>query len=341
MHCDFSTYRNFFYNLHAVFKLSIVLTVLIFFGSPLTAVGNSPEISNFVVTDVTPVSFSVIWTSSEPSTCGIKVFGDPVGTQLLEDVTLVSMPVENRDPGIVQKAEGNGVMKIRVTGLVPDTRYYFQTVTTSKDTFETSYFPSSHPYPEVITAYRCSRSIAVGPDLVPFANDVINVECYHLDGVTPAEGTILLAYVYGSDYPVSSFVGDGASAPFAYVDINNAFSEDTFENMYLSGHESLILVQYMGIQGLIVQNYGIPCNDLLAEFKPPLVKDDCIGDFRGDGSVDVEDLSVFALSFGLMHDFDLLYIPVWGDLDGDGDVDGMDMAILAADFEREDCPGCP
>ena len=341
MRCDFSTERKFFYNLHAVFRLSIVLTVLIFLGSPLTAVGNSPEISNFVVTDVTPVSFSVIWTSNEPSTCGIKVFGDPAGTQLLEDLTIAPMPVENGDTGIVQKAEDNGVMKIRVTGLVPDTRYYFQTVTTSKDTFETSYFPSSPPYPEVITAYRCSRSIAAGPDLVPFANDLIKVECYHLDRVTPAEGTILLAYVYGSDYPVSSFVGDGAVAPFAYVDINNAFSEDTFENMYLSGNESLILVQYMGIQGVIVRNYGIPCNDLLAEFKPPLVKADCIGDFGGDGSVDVEDLSVFALSFGLMHDFDLQYVPVWSDLDSDGDVDGMDLAILAADFKKEDCPGCP
>lgn len=341
MRCDFSTYRDFFYNLHAVFRLSIVLTVLIFLGSPSTAVGGIPEISNFVVTDVTPVSFSAIWTSNEPSTCGIKVFGDPAGTQLLEDVTIVPMPVENGDAGIVQKAEDNGVMKIRVTGLIPDTCYYFQTVTTSKDTSETSYFPSSPPYPEVITAYRCSRSIAVGPDLVPFANDLIKVECYHLDGVTPAEGTILLAYVYGSDYPVSSFVGDGVPTPFAYVDINNAFSEDTFENMYLSGNESLILVQYMGIQGSIVQNYGIPCNNLLAEFKPPLVKDDCIGDFGGDGSVDVEDLSVFASSFGLMHDFDLQYVPVWSDLDSDGDVDGMDLAILAADFGREDCSGCP
>ena len=317
------------------------MTGLIFLGNPSTAVGDSPEISNFVVTDVTPVSFSVIWTSNEPSTCGIMVFGDPAGTQLLEDVTIVPMPVGNGDLEIVQKAEDNGVMKIRVTGLIPDTRYYFQTVTTSKNTFETSDFPSLPPYPEVITAYRCSRSIAVGPDLVPFANDLITVECYYLDGVIPAEGTILLAYVYGSDYPVSSFVGDGAPAPFAYVDINNAFSEDTFENMYLSGNESLILVQYMGIQGLIVHNYGIPCNDLLAEFKPPLVKDDCIGDFRGDGSVDVEDLSLFASSFGLMHDFDLQYVPVWSDLDSDGDVDGMDLAILAADFEREDCPGCP
>ena len=110
--------------------------------------------------------------------------------------------------------------------------------------------------------------------------------------------------------------------------------------MFLPGNESLILVQYMGLHGSIVQSYGIPCNELLAEFKPPLIKDDCIGDFAGKGTVSQEDSNVFASSFGLMHNFSLQYVPVWGDLDGDGDVDRSDLAILAIDLRRSDCPEC-
>ena len=43
-----------------------------------------------MVTDVTPVSFSVIWASSEPSTSSLNLFEDAGGTTVLDNVTVES-----------------------------------------------------------------------------------------------------------------------------------------------------------------------------------------------------------------------------------------------------------
>ena len=107
MRSEFCICRGFSYELSGVVRVSVILTVLLFLGSRSPAVGCVPQMSNIVATDVSPVSFSVIWTCSEPSTCDLNVSADPSGMQPVDDITILSMPVENGDTAIVQKAEDN------------------------------------------------------------------------------------------------------------------------------------------------------------------------------------------------------------------------------------------
>jgi len=324
------------------FTLALLFHVVLLFlpWGPSASNAGTPEVNHIVITDVIPVSFSVVWTASEPSTCDPKVFGDYAGEIPAIGSVTQPMPVEKGDMTIIQKSEDNGVMKVRVTGLTSDNHYYFQSVTTSKDTSDTTYYPVSPPYPNVITESRCRRHIEVGMDLVPFSNDLLQVECLYSDEITPAEGTLLLAYTFGAGYPISSFVGDGVPVPYAYVDLNNAFSKDSFENVLLQGYESLMMVQYMGTRGMRFYDHGLPCNDLTAEFKAPIIKDDCVADFGGTGDVWTEDVNAFRGFFGLLHNFQFQHLPAWDDLDFDGDVDGFDLFEIGNELGRQDCPGC-
>ena len=63
--------------------------------------------------------------------------------------------------------------------------------------------------------------------------------------------------------------------------------------------------------------------------------DVCLGDFDGDGDVDLGDFGVFGAAFGTALG-DPGYTPD-ADLDGDGDVDLGDFGLFGAEFGRTDC----
>jgi hypothetical protein len=218
-------------------------------------------------------------------------------------------------------------MKVRVSGLSPDTDYYFQTVTTSKSPVEQTLFPATAPMLHVITASAIAKSTVIGSQEIPFSNDLIVFDC-------DIAGALLIADVTGSDHPVTGFAGDGVTSPHAYVDLNNTFSFE--ENMPLKGGESVTLTKFKGTQGIESDDYYLPENDQLAQMKPPLDSPLCEGDFDSDGDVDGSDLAVFAADFGRT---DCDSGPACeGDFEPDGDVDGSDLAVFAADFGRTDCP---
>ena len=156
-----------------------------------------PSVDNVMVTDVTTGSFSVIWTSSEASTPNLSVYDDVIGTVPTQGIALELQPVANGSSDIATRAEDNGVLKVRVTGLLPDTTYYFQTATASKSTGDITYYPNSAPMLSVTTEVRATRTIIVSQDEVPFSNDLLVYDCYLLDNITPAEGTLLVADVEG------------------------------------------------------------------------------------------------------------------------------------------------
>jgi hypothetical protein len=316
--------------------LSLFVCCLLLCANAGAAWSATPEVSNILITDVTPVSFSVVWTASGPSNCGINVFTDEKGLQELTDLLIEPMPVANRDPTIVSDAIANGVMKVRVNGLSPDTTYYFQTITISQATFEEISFPETPPFLAVTTESVVTRGMSYGASIIPFSNDVIWMPCYRQDGITPATGGLLLACAFGSEYPVSSFVGDGVEIPYACVDLNNLFSEVTHETLFLPGLQFVTFMNYMGLEeGYGIRNQAVPCNVLLAEFREPVVKVECKGDFQGDGSVGAEDLGSFGNYFSRSDAW-----PLVGDFDADGDVDGADLAAFVEEFGRDDCPAC-
>lgn len=241
---------------------------------PIVAIAGVPEVSHVMITDVTTVSFSVIWAASEESTADLVVYEDAVGTSPVASAVITPHPVNCGDLTIKTEAEKNGVMKVRVTGLDACTTYYFRTATTSKSTNETAYFPTSDLM-AVATEIVTTRSINNGGDEVPFSNDIIIEPCY-LEDADPtdefsppiAEGTLLLATVEGADYPLTSFVGDGVDPPYALIDLNNAFDRDTHENLDLSQGKNLTLLNFRGWEGgYSIITYNVPEDDSLCEVK--------------------------------------------------------------------------
>lgn len=308
-----------------VFLVALVVMVRI------EAIGGVPSVTDITVTDVTPRSFSVIWASSEPSYPYLRVYDDPDGLVPTVNAVIMPQPVESGSGTIAALAEDNGVMKVRVTGLMPNTTYYFQTATTSKSTSDVTYDPDAAPMLSVATEIRVVRTEMAGEDEVPFTNDLIVFDCYLSDGITPAEGTLLVAVVEGCNYPISGFVGDGVSVPKAYVDLNNLFDAEAHENIPLYGSEKLTLTKFMGLHGIETAHYSVPVNVQLAEMKSPASLPACDGDFDNDGDVDGFDLAVFADAFGSSS-----YNPS-ADFNNDGYVNETDLAWFAGNFGRTDC----
>jgi len=320
-------------------KAGTVRSVIFLFAVllPAVAYGNMPYVTEVMVTDVTTKSFSVIWASSEASYPGLNVYDDAEGTVPTSDAVITLQPVESDNNGIGMVAEDKGVLKARVTGLEPDTTYYFQTVTTSKSTLDdVTLHPANPSFPGVTTESLVMRTKMCGEAEVPFTNDLINAECYLPESSTPAEGTLLVAEVEGCHYPISRFVGDGVPVPEAYIDLNNLFSLQSYTTKPIYGGERLTLTRFMGIDGVETSEYYVPINEQLAQMKSPLLIPPCQGDFDGDSDVDGSDLALFAADFG-RTDCDTGE-ECEGDFDKDCYVDESDLAAFAAEFGRSDCP---
>jgi hypothetical protein len=188
------------------------------------------------VTDVLPTAFSVVWVANQAASCSANVYADPNGQTPITGLTIISESA-NHPP-----AKQYGVMKVRVSGLATATTYYFQIVTTSAEGIFVE--PSSGPLPSVKTEVS---SVFV-------ENDVLRHRILMSDGSTPALGTLLLVDVEGGDYPVTGWVGDGISAPWARVELNNVYSKTNHMSLELSGGEAITLESiggFMGFQRLL------------------------------------------------------------------------------------------
>ena len=245
------------------------IIILLLTALPNLALAGIPQVNHVMVTDVTTVSFSVIWAASEPSKADLEVFEDEDAVVPVTSVTIEPHPVESDEVSIREYAQNNGVMKVRVTGLAPDTTYFFRTLTTSKLTAESTIYPDSSPLLSVHTELKTVRTYTSGMETFPFSNDVIIKACYLEDGTTPAEGTLLLATVKGANHPITAFVGDGVGPPYALIDLNNVFSRDFSENLDLQSGENLTLVNFRGISGYSIITHEVPIDQSLCEVKPP------------------------------------------------------------------------
>jgi hypothetical protein len=215
--------------------------LLILFFLPRTGAGASTlNVRNTTITDVTPTAFSVVWEANEPSTPSITVFDDAfndiTGTLVITNESAEHPP-----------AEDLGVMKVRVTGLVPDTQYYFQTVTVAKADGTSVIYPDNDNIPVATTL----TSVIVD-------NNLIFIQIFESDGISVAHGTLLSAEVQGALHPVTGWQGDGIPDPYAYVDLNNLYGEATGENLELSGGEAITLRVFGGSSGTLLINGVLP-----------------------------------------------------------------------------------
>jgi hypothetical protein len=261
--------------------------VLLFFTIILTtqAEAGVPEVSEVMVTDITTRSFSVIWKSNEPSTPSLKVFNGSDCLTPTANAVITPSPIASGDMDIADAAEDNGIMKVTVTGLSPDTEYCYQTVTTSKSSSDITIAPVT---PEkVLTKLLTVRTYLddLTQNIKPFANDLILFQVFEPDQQTFSEGSLLVAEGPGGA-KLSAFVGDGIASPYALIDLNNLFTADTRVNMDLLGCETLILREFKGDAGCadsatIVRFRKVPFDNELTAIKVPMqcffADNDCSG----------------------------------------------------------------
>lgn len=247
-----------------------------------------PTVNDLTVSDITPRSFSVLWTTSEPSTAGLRVFRGPACTEPVSDATMTAHPTISGDPAVRQAAELNGVMKVRASGFSADTEYCVQTLTTSKSTQEQAVVPATPA--RVRTARAVTRTRRADPSgpLLPFSNDLIRFSTLQPDQATAATGALVLVSAPGAQAPVSGFVGDGIAPPDALLDLNNLFGAGSLESVRLAGGEVLVIRQLRGLQGgTLVRFRELPSNGDLAELKDPTA---CFSaDLDCSGTVNVVD----------------------------------------------------
>ena len=215
-----------------VWLFSIILAI------PVISLAGVPVITEVNVTDVTPVSFSVVGLVSESSNVTLQVYNAPDCINLTNGITV----------NVISNAT-TGINKATVTGLTASTAYCYQISATSQITPpDTAVYPMN---PAVVnTESEVSRAYpSTNGTLLPFANDIIYYPSYQPDLVTHADGALLIFSVPGGSSPVSAFIGDGIASPLGLADMNNLFSNADHRTTNLSGGEVLTVKEIRGNSG--------------------------------------------------------------------------------------------
>jgi len=212
--------------------------------------------------NVTPSRFDVFIQTSEPATPWIEVYADAGGaTNLAGQVGLELSPMHTADPAVTTnyfrrlgvrmlqaRAREKSLALIRVTGCDPGTQYFYRIHATNDSGDAVS--PPVGPLPSVTTERRNS--------LVVESRQLL-VDVHHSVFPPSAEGAMGLLVADGADYPLASWVGDGAVSNQVYFDLSGLFSATTHENMQLTGSPSF-QVTFPGPpnQASLVIDFSVP-----------------------------------------------------------------------------------
>jgi hypothetical protein len=251
-----------------IFRVLLTLSLVLLAHGVCKAEIFSP--ARLTITDVIPSAFSVVWSVSEPATCGLNVFRDAGGTAPYDGAQIVSESAEHFP------AENIGVMKVRVAGLEPGSQYFFQTKTTFKKDGSVSLYPEGPPFMEVRTE---ESSIVVN-------NDVLALQISPPGGRSNL-GILLIGMVDKASYPISGWTREGVPHNWAEIDTNNFYDKETHLNLELEGGEVINLTVLGGgscfveTQDLVPEKTGgtqllevvasLPlsiCNNLLLQSMP-------------------------------------------------------------------------
>ena len=237
-------------------KIIVIWLGFVYLVMPALSAGGVPGIRDVNITDVTPVSFSIVFVVNEPSNVDLKVFNSP---DCLIPVAGISVNSISND--------ATGVSKATATGLISATPYCYQIVATSKSTSQTSFSPTSPS--TVITETQTIRTYIQNSDILPFSNDLIYHQIFRFDQ-TPGTGDVLLISIDGGSNPVSASVGDGIPSPGTLIDLNNIYSASTMKNMNLRGNERMRLLEVRGLDGCTLERWRkVPADNEIAEVKAP------------------------------------------------------------------------
>lgn len=200
-------------------------------------------VSDVQTTDVTPRSFTVVWASDEAITdASLRIFQDVDGTI---DVTASLNQVA--DSATVAGSHANGLARVVVAGLDPDSAFFIQTVTDGASGVVE--FPAPGALIPVITNSRVTRSDMTGGLIT---NDVIQEGVNTpADEATPlAGGTVVARVIQPNGQPItgslSAQVGADNTAA-AFLNFNNFFSIDNAVTLELSAGDIVEVREYRGL----------------------------------------------------------------------------------------------
>ena len=218
-----------------------IFNIFISIGLLTTGYGNGHGIvldGSLIVTDVTPVQFCVVWVTSEPAYGWVKVSLDPEGKVPCREAEVTFESAE------YPPAENLGVMKVRVTGLKPDTEYFFQAKSTTKN--------DGIEYLSPLNRLRTEKnSVIVRNDLLAYKVSI--------GDNTPAPGTLVIASVENASHPISGWVGGGGvPEQWGAIDTNNFYGRNTSVNLEVEGGEVINLTLLGGSLGSVETQETVP-----------------------------------------------------------------------------------
>jgi hypothetical protein len=185
-------------------------------------------IQDVQTTDVAPSGFAVIWQTSEPAMPRIAVFSDAAGIdEITRELEITLFPMHGGDPEIIDEyqrdqemdnlrnhAKTLGLMKIGIHGCIPDTTYYYRVYAEANG--DTASWPAGDPLS--VTTTRENSFVSDSKQLL--------VTLVESEGTLNAAGWMVTASADEALFPISAFVGDGAGANQAYLNLSQLFGAD-------------------------------------------------------------------------------------------------------------------
>lgn len=314
-----------------IYPIGLIILQCAFFALASSAFA-VPETTEVRIADVTTSSFSVVWITDVAADPSVEVYADSSLQQRVTDgVTIDAMPAGNVQ---AQAAKAKGIMKVRVSGVLPATTYHVRTLTkdpANPDSFSYSAVQDVTTA-SVVALYRTVNNVSQG-----FANDLVAFPAYVRPSDTAAEprlGDLIILEQQAAAYPVSAFVGEGAVSPEGVLDLNNLFGADGASLAFAGSEVITIRIYRSGGLTTLMHYRRAPQNSNLVSVVA-LVKG-FFADINLDGKVDDQDFAAFRTQYRTAPD-DTTYNPDYNFADDpDGKVDVREFGKFSKEYGRTD-----
>lgn len=312
------------------------LVCIAFFAAALMFAANAfavPGTTSVRIADVTTSSFSVVWMTDVVAEPTVEVYSDSaMATQITQTVTITPMPAGSQN--VLLTAKNKGVIKVRVSGLNPATKYYVRTVTKeSANLANISYSPLY----EAVTASKVMPYYHSNNTPQGFSNDLVSFKVYMRPSETNAGlrvGDLIVLEDENSAYPISAFVGDWINSPEGILDLNNIFGMDALSRNLTGGEKIILRIYRGGVLSTLIHYRRIPQNGNMVYVVEPLKG--FFADINLDGNVNDLDFSEFKKQYRTIPD-DVSYNPDFNFVeDSTGGVDIREFSKFSREYGRTD-----
>lgn len=291
----------------------------------------SIETVSLRIVDVTPISFSVVWMTNVEGVPNIDVYSDvTMQNKINKNVKII--PYIDLSQELQGLARQKGIMKITVTGLNPDSTYYFNAITSDEATGLTD-------YSTLTSATTASKILTYSIDDVQkkytFTNNLATFNIFlppSDDGILLGKGSLILLDTDTSLYPLSAFIGNEINAPEGYIDLNNLFNIAGTSLQVFDGSRTKLLV-YRGTTFSTLLHY----RKISVHAGSGMVEDVVKGffaDINLDGNVDVIDFELFKEHY-MLEANDISFNPDF-DFYKTNKVDVFDFSKFSKEYGRID-----